>query len=213
MSCGKKKCHYQVYNWVIPATFSPANDTFSIGDTITVTSIFDENVYNKYIGTNNKLVNYNFEPACLLLQIDSIPPSEKELVGKLSNYATLIVDSVHVFYLLNDYRGFEIASGYYSNWDNAYRLTYKLVLKKKGLFLFNHYSTLFESGYGGQEFEERCANSDVRASVNLNNGSSNNIEMLHDGYDTYEGGYIEFILRDTQKLFRDKGGYVFYVKE
>jgi hypothetical protein len=213
LSSCREKCTSNVYYWEIPTTFSPAKDTFNIGDTITISSKFNDMVYERYEGKDYKLVNYKFFPECKLIQIDSVPTSEQELAGKLSTNADLIVDSIYVFYLGEDANKFEVARGNYNYWDKIYRLEYKLVLKKSGLFLFNHSSNLNEDILNGQAFDGRCPNSEELGKVLLNNGSSNNVEMLHDGYDTYEGGYIEFILRDPQKLFHDKGGYVFYVKE
>lgn len=213
LSSCKDKCTDHVFYWEIPATFSPTKDTFNIGDTITITSRFNDVVYEQYNKKQFHLINYKFFPECSLLQIDSIPPSEYDLAGKLSTYADLIVDSSYVFYLGDDVNGFEVARGDYKYSDKTYMLEYKLVLKKKGLFLFNHSSNLNENLLGGQDFVGRCPNSEELGKVLLNNGASNNVEMLYDGYDTYQGGYIEFLLRDIQKLFHDKGGYCFYVKE
>jgi hypothetical protein len=210
-SCGKKDCENE-FSWEIPAVFSPAKDTFNIGDTISISSIFNDRVYEQFRGEEYKLIDYNFYPKCSLIQIDSVPPPE-QVSGDLSEYASLIVDSIYTFYLNNDYSGIEVALGEYTHWDNMYRLEFKLVLKRKGVYLFNFNTNVHDPTFGGQDFEGKCTNSDVFSNVVLNNRDSNNVQMLYDAYKAYPNGYVEWVLRDVQDHFHNKGGYVFYVKE
>ncbi|HQW11390.1 MAG TPA: hypothetical protein PK076_08850 [Saprospiraceae bacterium] len=47
LSCHKECNEFGDYDFELPATLSPAKDTFRIGDTITITSVFSVLVYDR----------------------------------------------------------------------------------------------------------------------------------------------------------------------
>lgn len=202
-SCIKKECKpdsYLVYRWEIPVTLSPAKDTFNIGDTITITSRFQDMVKERFYGNKYKLVDYTFKPVSTLIRLDSI-----------QNYAGFRSDFSEVQVIVPNWVNYDftphVMAMRYRYESNQYALEFQIVLKKKGVFLFKLESWL---GAGPeQEFTGRCDNFMSTAAMTLNNGAVNNIDMLYDATPTSQG---DLILRGPKPEFYDKAGYCFSVK-
>ena len=58
------------YQFVIPATLSPSVDSFKIGDTISISSIFPDLVYERKTDQNYLLNDFKFFPATAISKID-----------------------------------------------------------------------------------------------------------------------------------------------
>jgi hypothetical protein len=204
-SCVKKKCRIDggFYNFEIPVTLSPAKDTFNIGDTITIISTFTDEVYERKTDRTYILDNFKFFPETSVQKIDTI--------GKIDDFSQfdVIVSQNYNYKFFNYSDGSTTLVGKYNYKNNTYELEYKIITKKKGLYLFKHASTLFPSGEN-QDFDGKCSRLRSEGFVNINNGSDNNIHMLSDSPDPH---FNDWILQKPQQRFHDGGGYAFYVKE
>lgn len=204
-SCIKEKCQIAggYYEFEIPATLTPAKDTFHIGDTITFISSFSDELYERITNNIYKLESIRFYPETSIHRIDTI--------GKIDDFSEfeIIIDSIY------DYNFFSYSSGaitlvgdFFYN-ANMYKLDFKIIPKIPGLFFFRH--GLGIGSYGeNQDFDGKCSNVKIDGAVKLNDGFDNNIEMLNDSPDSH---YNEWILAKPQERFYKFGGYCFYVKE
>ncbi len=207
-SCIKKECQIAgvTYEFEIPATFSPARDTFYVGDTITVASVFSNEVYERETDKWYRLKNFKFYPDMWVREISDTIVNNAAL-----NDFEVIVDSIFNFgkAIFNDG-----SVSYYGNYNyeidtEKYSLVYKLVPLKTGFYYFSHALLIGQFGEH-QNFEGKCKNLEVDAAVNLNEGADNNIDMLRDSPDSY---FNNWILIKPEDRFYKFGGYCFYVKE
>ncbi len=117
-SCIKKDCQIAggQYEFEIPATFSPARDTFYVGDTITVTSAFSSEVYERETDTWYKLENFRFFPETSIHKIDTI--------GKIDDFSEfdVILSSQYNYQFINYSDGGQTLSGEYNYLNNNYDL-------------------------------------------------------------------------------------------
>ena len=86
-SC-RKECQFGgAYEFEIPVTLSPAKDTFQIGDTITITSSFSDEVYEKRTENWYELKDFNFSPQTTILNIDS-----SSINGEILGFFDILID-------------------------------------------------------------------------------------------------------------------------
>ena len=186
----------------IPVTLSPARDTFNIGDTITVTSIFPDEVRDTRRDMNFKLKDYNFFPSSNMIKIDTL----NYLVEFGDNFDVLI-DTAFDYSIFNYSSGNEGLIGDHIYADNTYSLSYKLVTRKEGLYFFKHFHQLLLSP--NQDFEGKCAAVESIAHTRLNDRADNNIDMLTSSPDP---SYSEILISNPER-YHNGGGYCFYVRE
>jgi len=204
-SCIKEECQINggYYEFEIPATLTPAKDTFQIGDTITIISSFSDEVYERKTDKYYKLENFRFYPELRIREISVSPANE----AAVSNFEVLI-DTATNFHRI-DYSTGEVGYiGEYSYSNSRYELEYKLIPKASGFYHFSHLSVVFGLGEN-QSFEGKCSNLKDDAAVKLNDGADNNIELLHDSPDPH---YNDWILQKPEDRFHKFGGYCFYVR-
>lgn len=204
-SCTKKECQIDgsVYHFEIPVTLSPAQDTFRIGDTISIVSTFSDEVYERQTDRKYKLVNFDFFPETSIYKIDT--------VGTLSSFSKfyVIVSRTYNYKLFNYSSGSETLVVEYNYNNGIYDLKYKIIPQQTGLYLLRHGSSIFGLG-DTQEFDGKCTNLKSEVYVNMNEGVDNNVEMLADSPDP---NYTDIVLAKPSERFHKFGGYVFYVKE
>lgn len=207
-ACLSKECRENSpkggnYQFVIPATLSPAKDTFRIGDTIMITSVFDDMVYERVTQDYYQLIDwellfdihiYNLNIAQDRLAADAIVDFDT-LVVRGHNNGFFPSFTGHIGFLANhEYQ------------DGEYALIYGMVPRKAGLYFLLHNGI----NRSEQPFSGRCAgrgyDSDVK--VELNGGIDNNVDFLLEGDSAYQA-----FLNNPQAQFHDWGGYCFYVVE
>ena len=206
ISCNKECIELVNYEFELPATLSPAKDTFRIGDTITISSEFSDEVYDRATKRKYKLENFKFFPGSEVVQIDVI-----DAVPQFYSFFEFYKDTQYIFNFQHFSDGGDAFRGEYKYKNNRYKLEFKICPIKKGLYLFEFSSGL---GYLGenQDFDGRCPKRHARldAYIKMNDGADNNIQMLLDSPDPH---YNDWIMQKPEKRFHQFGGYCFYVKE
>jgi hypothetical protein len=202
-SCIKEECQIVHYEFEIPATLTPAKDSFNIGDTITIISNFSNEVYERQTDKWYRLENFKFYPGTYLYKIDS-----NNTIANIQDNFEVIIDTSYKFYIHKFSDGSEGIFGQYNYSDMKYSLMFKLILKKAGLYYMENGVRPYLSD--NQDFEGKCKNVSIDGAVNLNDGADNNIHMLKDSPDPH---YNDWILQKPDVRFYKFGGYCFYVKD
>lgn len=203
-SCERKDCGFGgPYLFEMKAELSPKQDTFKVGDTITVVSEFDDNVFERNTQTSYKLEDFPFYPIISFVELDTIP-----IFMSVRNFRFIFPSSFNFNIAYLD-RGTSFVKGTYLYEKKDYKLQFKFIPRRAGLFGFGLGSTL-QPLEGDQDFPGRCGKKESDAYVVLNNGEENNIQMLQFSADT---AHANWLLEKPQQRFHDKGVYVFYVKE
>jgi hypothetical protein len=204
-SCIKEKCQINGghYEFEIPATLTPAKDTFQVGDTITIVSSFPDEVYERKTDKTYKLENFSFYPGTEIVKIDS-----SVAIPAIVNYFDLLIDTAQDYHLQVFSSGTHGIIGQYQYINNNYSLNFKIIAKRSGLFYMEQGVALNLAP--NQDFEGKCSNLRNDAAVILNGGADNNIEMLKYSPDPH---YNDWILQKPEDRFYKFGGYCFYVRE
>jgi hypothetical protein len=206
-SCNLFECENDVpglHDFVLPATLSPALDTFRIGDTIRISSIFDKQVYEKKLQKTFTLDNWQFFPGTVIFNLDTFFVQD----NALENFE-VIIDPKYNYDLFYFSTGRIDLIGEYTYENDTYSLEFILIPIKKGDYMLLHGSSLEISG-SEQDFPGKCQGQRSGASVAMNGGGDNNIELLANTSDTV---FYEWVMRDPQFRYYDSGGYCFYVVE
>ena len=207
--CPREECRDAdfggAYQFVIPATLSPAKDTFRVGDTIHISSVFSDEVYERQTEEYYKLEDWRFYPTTRLDKIDKVD----------SNFVQDgLADFQYIIPTQYDYDRFDYGSGAigllgeYLYQDGQYSLKFKLIPQQPGLYYFTQFAA--QGIDDDQDFPGRCPRVTSETNVELNGGADNNVEFLQNSPDVY---YNERILARPQDNFHDAGGYCFYVAE
>ena len=204
-SCIRKECKIPGgYEFDIPATLTPALDTFRVGDTISVSSVFGEMVHEIKTDKAYLLENFLFHPATSLLKIDTFPAKNSSLLD-----FEILIDTTSNYRVNGFSDGTVHLRGQYSYEEGRYFLEYKLIPQRSGLFVLSQACALQSQGEN-QDFPEKCNNVGSSARVTLNGGADNNVEFLRNSPDPH---YSEWILARPEDRFHRGGGYCFYVVE
>ncbi|MEO1413172.1 MAG: hypothetical protein AAFW73_25000 [Bacteroidota bacterium] len=203
LSCIKKECQLPGggYEFQVPISISPAKDTFAIGDTINVISIFSDEVFERKGCRKYHLPDFPFYPILEMDKIDSLPS-----VGRIEDFFDVIISSPD-YRLRNFSNGEQYLIGQYSYEDNMYTLKYQLIAKAAGLYILRQGSDDVENP--GQEFEGQCKNLRIDLFSFVNGGGDNNVDMLLDSPDPH---FNDWTLIDPEERFHKMGGYCFYVR-
>ena len=207
--CPREECRDAdfggAYQFVIPATLSPAKDTFRVGDTIHISSVFSDEVYERQTEEYYKLENWRFYP---VTRVDKIDVTDSAVIqNNLSQFDIIVFDNFE-YELYNYISGNIGLVGQYQYKGDEYSLEYSIVPKQPGLFYFFHGAA--QSLDDDQDFPGRCPRVTSNTNVELNGGTGNNIEFLSASPDPH---YNDWMLQRPQQRFYDNGGYCFYVVE
>ena len=208
-SCTKKECKFDNPNYVfeIPSTFSPRKDTFNIGDTITITSVFGNRVYDRSTQETYALKNFEFNPEFKITKISAEEADESALF-----LFQVLFDSIYdLKYFYGTKSQILTYYGQYLYKQNTYSLELQIIPKDTGLFFFQHHSSINWNGAGNQdqEFEGKCDNKGLELYVKLNGEDDNNFSFLSNSPDEHINTWI---VEKPYDRFYNLGGYVFYVK-
>ncbi len=205
-SCGKQECQFTgAYAFEIPATLSPAKVTYQIGDTITITSIFSDQVYEVQTDQFYPLIDFKFYPTFELNEIsDSIIDQ-----AALNNFEVIIDTMTYDLTQFIYSSGSVTYDGQYLYKEGIYSLVYQLIPKKVGFYDF-YQSTLV--GDVGEEpnFPGKCQNKNLFVRTILNDRANNNVGLARNSPNEF---YNTQIVSDPESLFTNLGGYIFYVVE
>jgi len=203
-SCLRKECRDIPggYEFEIPVTLAPVKDTFRIGDTISISSIFDDMVFERKTQQEYLLEDWNFFPITDIHKIDTAPYQ-----NGMPFFDVIVSDTMdYEQFMFSD--GWSSLTGTYSYDSNIYNLFYKVVPRNSGLYCI--YQASAQSVDDNQGFPGKCSGISSRTAVVLNNNTDNNIEFLSESPDTF---ISEWIPSRPMDRFYNSGGYCFYVVE
>lgn len=191
------------YVFDLPVSLTPARDTFRVGDTITVESVFSDQVLERNLQQRLPLVDWKFYPRTNINKIDDNPAKDG-----LPFFEVLLAEAPN-YYLREYSSGTSGLSGAYEYNEGNYSLKFKLIPQMPGLFHMENGSALYPQNEW-QEFPGRCKKNSSEAFVNMNNGADNNIQYLELSPDPH---YNNWILIKPEDRFHKFGGYCFVVVE
>lgn len=206
-ACIKKDCDIpnDLYEFEIPATLSPAKETYKIGDTISVVSRFPHQVYERNTQRTYDLTDYKFNPTMTIFEL-----SNEEINKRvLNDFQVLIDTSIYDFHKYEFSTGTITYDGTYLNKNGEYALEYQFIPTKTGLYLFSQ-SSFSGPSTVNQPFPEKCHNIESGAWVRLNAGRDNNPQLLLESENEYWRTKIYERRKDD---FNGFGHFMFYVEE
>lgn len=213
VSCGKDeeaKCDFNgAHKIELPVSLHPARETYKIGDTIAVSSVFATSLFDRVTMENYELKNFRFEPLTFVANLDSIySPESAGLYGL--EYFDVIIDSTYNYFRFYYSNGGQSLLGEYAMDSGFYHLRYKLVPRKAGFFLVWQASALVAE-FHDQTFSGQCPNKGIDF-ISVLNGkdSDDNIDFLKQSPDEH---WNDWVLAQAQERFYDRGSFAFRVIE
>ena len=187
------------YKFQIPMTLTPAQDTFSIGDTIWIHSSFSEEMLDLNSNKSYALEDFNFYTIFNFAQIDINPFGHANThfeIIILDGEATLIPRS-------NSSSIIEIGYNYE---DKIYKANFGFIPKQNGLFHFVADSQIAFWGFDREIDLSPCKNERVEFIYKMNDGIDNNYEHIALSPDS-------LIRTTTKEIYDEYAQYGFYVVE
>ena len=207
-SCISDDCGFSGgYVFEIPATLSPAKAMYHIGDTMTVSSMFSNQVYDRGSEKTYLLEDYLFYPRSSFTRLDTFGIDTIEVVT--TEHFDFIISEEFDYNLDGAISVGHILLGQFLYQDDAYKLEYSLVPKKKGLYMISFSSGLFTKR-NTQEFPNRCKNATLSTWTVLNDGAANNDILLLDAVE--EGWRRYYNEPNLNENFHQLGRFVFEVQ-
>jgi len=191
----------------VPALISPINIEFHVNDTITIISKF-----HKVVQTFNSelkeieltdMSELDWQPSTIISRIDTIGQSNFTAIAKYFHFVENVKYNYHLFIESDD---FSALDGSYNFSNDSFDLQIQLVPKKIGTYLLRQQCGA--NALGNQKFPGRCPGENVDAWVKMNNGDSNNIQLLALSPDPF---WNTLFLYHSKSNFYDDGGYCFKV--
>ena len=207
-SCGQDDCHVPGgYMFERPATLSPAKLIYNVGDTITVSAMFSDEVYDRATGRTYLLENFDFYPLSTFCRLDTVGIDTLELVTE-EHFDFIISPTYNYNLRISNSAGAELA-GEFNYEDHVYDLEYKIVVKKPGLYL-STFSTWLDNFSERIDFPGQCKGQILDSWTMLNDGAANNDTLLLDAVD--EGWHRHYNEPNLNENFHRWGGYCFKVE-
>lgn len=208
-SCEKQQhgqCDFEGnYEFQLPVVIEPSLDTFKIGDTISVESVFSNSVFDKTTNESYKLRNFRFLPVTYVRRMD-----KQKIEENLSEYFEVIVDSIYDYKFFYYSDGGSSLVGEYRNGAESYSLKFKLIPKATGLYFFSTGSDINAGTVSTeQDFEKKCRNKSIDAYFNLKNSTDGNVDFLLNSPDPE----AKILWDRADEKFHQFAGYCFYVVE
>ncbi len=194
---------YAGYELIIPVRLYPAKDTFRVGDTIYIESVFSDSVYDRSTGRKFLIEDMNWRVGSLIypINVDTV------LATGYRNFQVIVPKEY-------DFEPFVYSSGeigYYGtyNYDGSiYSLKFQLIPKAIGIYYF-----LFginDLRFINIEFEEKCSSASVYVYATMNEGSDNNIHLFKESPNEFFR--VQMFNRPEEEFYK-AGGYCFVVVE
>lgn len=180
------------YEFHLPFTFIPAQDTFRINDTITLQAHFSDLLLDSLSLKYYRAENIVFECAASLSKIDT-------LASFLPLYAFTYEVVTGGIFAESIGDGFMIKFDYE---EGVYKFEVNIVPQKTGLYAFNLSSLALQE----VDFQQHCRDESMNVFFSLNNGEENNYHLLSL---SPEQVWSNMSFYDVNRL----GIYVFHVVE
>jgi len=191
------------YEFIMPFTLTPAQETYHIGDTITISSTVNNPIYERKTGNSYMLDDFKFYLRSKIYYLDT-------LKNDYSNFYRfeLLLDSTHEMSVYTYSTNSNSILGQYTYQNNQYTYEFKLVAKEKGSYLFSQGSGIWSRGED-QYFEGKCTNTDIDAKFYMNNRADNNSYLLDEALNPN----FKLYTKNLGPQYLDFGGYCFKVIE
>ncbi len=178
-SCDNKRCcitdECYGYQFKLPMNIHPLKDTFNIGDTITVTSIFSDEVEDLRDGRKYELIDFDFYPITTIAKIDQDPRGSAFNSDSFEYWV-----EADTFITIRE-NTFEAGIAYiYKYANNQYLFALKFIINEAGIYgLLN--GTAIPSAYSHQspDFPGKCGRRPLDAHFYMNDRTDNNYELLN----------------------------------
>jgi len=194
--------------FIIPAEIMPYSDTYKIGDTLTITSIFDKFVFDQQTEKEYNMENINWNPLLIIHKIDTNIQDSQNLQYSTNKYVDyLFEDNEYDLHWFLYSSGGASLDGQFNFVNDTFKIEIKIIPKLKGTYFLKFGSGLFMST---QEFEGKCKYTDFDVYTDMNGDKDNNIDLLKESTNPH---YNDWILQKPDERFDRGGGYCYKVVE
>lgn len=194
------------YLFEVPVSLDPVKTNYHVGDTLTVTSFFNDNVIEHRSGGIYKLEDFDFMPATGFYYLDTARADtfNDPIIRAVTAFELVAVDEGTYEFNNQDY----VYRGEYTYDSSHYALQIRFVMLQPGLFVMGH-SCIGARGRS-QNFAGQCPDTDVSAITIWDPPIDHNLHLLAESPDWFwrkyyeEGEYF-------QQRFKDDGFFAFRV--
>ncbi len=204
LGCPGKDCNdegYIEYNFQLPFSVSPQQDTFQVGDTIWVIADFSDEVLDLNSGNTFLLEDFSFNSELNNAKIDTTPFLSSGWFDDLLFFGEVGKLTRHAFSTGGIANFFE-----YEYTDHKYKVKIGIVPIQPGLFLLAFHSHIPDERLINFNLVSGCKDERYKINYFMNEGNENHFEMLQHSQDSIIRSY-------TLDHFNMAGGYVFAVVE
>ncbi len=181
------------YRFTIPFEVVPMEDTISVGDTLWVSSFFEDVLTEKASGDTHLFDKNNFYSEFVLFQMDTMPIQQAEGFSYLTTIGRRDIVPLHGGIYTN------LITPVYENGEYKFKIA--LIPSQKGLYYLTFTSVLSpDTKYGLP-----CTYTPVYLDYDTNNGADNHFYLIESSMDTT-------VKKTTLDEFNRYGCYCFVVK-
>lgn len=186
------------YKFQIPLTLNPAQDSFFIGDTIWISSVFSEELLDLNSNKSYPLEDFKFYTEFTFAQIDISPFEDAN-----SQFEIIPLEGEAKLVSLYNSSYIEI---HYTYQDEMYQANFGFIPKKSGLFNFVASSSIGFFDLDREIDLSPCKYEQVEFIYKMNDGINNNYEYIALSPDS-------LIKTTTKEIYDEYAQYGFYVVE
>jgi len=204
--CGGNNRNYQ-YLLEVNVDLSPAKEEYTIGDTVSLTVIVPRRILDRNHDVVETIAEQSLQHLSFVNRVDTV---EENSLTNL--FFEMIGPSIGNPRFENVGRSVYITGEYVDNSSGDWELSYRVVLKRTGVYFFSF--GYFVEGHrraGGFSLMNECGNGTIQLFHVLNNGANNNWQLLCESNDIYCIPAWDEAVRD--RTFDQHAGYVFKVTE
>ncbi len=192
------------FSFEIPAQLTPYSEAYQVGDTITVSSKFHKHVYDTNTDKTYDMEGIYWSPFLSVLRMDVDSLEDYPITKDYFEFFDVSNNSLKWF-IYSD--GASQLEGKYNYQNDTFDIQIKIVPKTNGLFYLRFASGLVKSS---QDFPGKCRLTDFDVHVTMNEGSDNNIHLLHESPSPH---FNEWKLAKPEDRFYQYGDFCFRVVE
>lgn len=182
----------------LPFSIGPTARDYNVGDTITIESIFNEDIWNANYSKAFRVANFNFKIVMSIIDLNSPTPAisykDPVIITPIGNTIGTNVGNVN-------YQAIQIEPKYETG---KYMFKAFFIVDKPGEYMF-----IISSDHNGSNLTDvdltSCPNESIKITFNTNNKQDNNFGMLKGAVDNNYASW-------SREEFDEVGGYCFEVK-
>jgi len=184
---------------------TPYSETYNVGDTITISSKFHKEVYDKNTQEYYDVTGVEWGMGTGIHRIDTM----LNIQYYTQEYFSFAADSDYDYSWSYFSSGASYLAGEFNFQNDSFDLEIKLIAMHPGIFHMVHTSTLVDIN-NDQDFEGKCRLTGFEGHTKMNEGRDNNIHLMAESPEPH---YREWILEKPEERFHKEGGYCFRVVE